>query len=73
MRPRALAASSGLAPWSRTGYWILCEKNVIQHGGLRGHAPLGCFPLWGRKRVTLANSTECVKQMIFTEHIFWYS
>ena len=26
--------------------------------GSRGHAPLGCLPLWGREGVTLPNSTE---------------
>jgi hypothetical protein len=26
----------------------------IGTGGQRGHAPLGCLPLWGREGVTLA-------------------
>jgi hypothetical protein len=29
--------------------------------------PLGCFPLWGREGVTLANSTECLIQMFSPE------
>ncbi len=57
MRPRALA------PWSRTGYGIPYEK-IIQKQGSRGHAPLGCFPLWGREGVTLTNSTEWIIQRI---------
>ncbi len=71
MGPRALAAWSGLAPWSRTGYGHLVKK-LIQNRGSRGHAPLGCLPLWGREGVTLANSTEWIIQMISPEH-FSYS
>ena len=30
-------------------------ENLTEWGS-RGHAPLGCLPLWGREGVTLANS-----------------
>jgi hypothetical protein len=34
--------------------------------GSRGHAPLGCLPLWGREGVTLANSPEVRYENDFT-------
>ena len=51
MGPRALAASSGLAPWSMAVDWDLWYKNFER--GSRGPAPLGCLPHWGREGVTL--------------------
>jgi len=53
--PRALAASSGLAPWSMTADRIpRLGEYLIEERGSRGLAPLGCLPLWGREGVTLA-------------------
>ena len=54
MGPRALAASSGLAPWSKAinGHRM---KILIKYGGSRGLPPLGCLPLWGREGVTFTN------------------
>ena len=46
-------------------------KKIIQNRGSGGHAPLGCLPLWGREGVTLANSTECLIQMISPEPHFF--
>ena len=72
MRPRALTArrlrllkSASLkrcrhllgSPRGAGPVQDLCEK-IIQNRGSRGHAPLGCLPLWGREGVTLANSTS---------------
>ncbi len=67
MMPRALAASSGLAPWSRTWYGIL--EKMIQNRGSRGHAPLGCLPLWGREGVTLPIPRDATR-LISPGHIF---
>ena len=62
MGPRALTASSGLAPWSMA--WIVLRQRKEKSNrswGSRGLAPSCCLPLWGREGVTLAISTPTQK------------
>ena len=61
MEPRALSASSGLAPWSMAVDLGSMEKYPTALGGSMGLAPLGCLPLWGREGVTLAISSPAQK------------
>jgi hypothetical protein len=51
MGPRALTASSGLAPWSMGcgSYLGSVEKNRTALEGQGGLVPLGCIPLWGER------------------------
>ena len=62
MWPRALTASSGLAPWSMAvdRFGSVKEKSNRSWGS-RGLAPLVCLPLWGREGATLAISTPAQK------------
>ena len=48
MEPRALAASSGLAPWSQVGEWTFLCIHEFKIGGSRG-APLGLPPPLGER------------------------
>ena len=62
MGPRALTASSGLAPWSMAGsYFNSVKEKSNRSWGSRGLAPLGCLPHWGREGVTLAISSPAQK------------
>jgi hypothetical protein len=65
MEPRALTASSGLAPWSmaldRTS--AAQKKNPTAHGGSRELAHIGLPPLMGERGVTLANFTPLLKKL----------
>jgi hypothetical protein len=57
-----------------TGAHRLVGARPVEHAvfenltewGSRGHAPLGCLPLWGREGVTLANSTALRYRNDFT-------
>jgi len=49
MGPRAITASSGLAPWSMAMNLGSMEKYPTALGGSRGLAPSCCLPLWGRE------------------------
>ncbi len=48
MRPRALAASSGLAPWSRSRYGLLVKKRC-KTGGQGGMPPWAASPSGGER------------------------
>ena len=64
MGPRALTASSGLAPWSMAvdRYFGSVKEKSNRSMGVKGALPpLGCLPLWGREGVTLAISTPAQK------------
>jgi len=70
MGPRALAASSGLAPWSMAVDRDLWYKNFER--GSRGLAPSCCLPLRVREGVTLTSSTKGPPNDFYGA-IFFYS
>ena len=63
MGPRALTASSGLAPWSMAvdHTSAALEKKSNPFMGVKGACLLGLPPHWGREGVTLAISTPAQK------------